>query len=309
MQYRPHNALVHAQQGLKLVEEISNEDLDSVGPLPRRTDTIELELIQQFSRLDLQIVGCYDVQAKSIHRKLKGEGANLIRDMPATFANIEEATQYLDLIMRRAFHFMAYTNSEHKAQFIFGLEDGTSHNMLCLNKEQNTYASPYIVQVEHERYVSEVRRWDQAFELLFTDVLWNPNHPNATRVLMMKIHSITTALSLADHLSTSELHWDALLPEMKSIVYFSKKLLEHPAYVKGQFAFDMGLIYPLIFPALNCRDRKLRREAIDLLSEDPWREAHWDSAHTADTTKFVMQVEEEGVETEFIPEWARVKSF
>jgi hypothetical protein len=71
----------------------------------------------------------------------------------------------------------------------------------------------------------------------------------------------------------------------------------------------MGLIYPLIMPTLNCRDRKLRREAIDLLSETPWREAHWDSAHAADVAKFVMQVEEEGIETDYIPEWARVSSF
>ena len=311
MQYRPHNALVHAQQGLKLVEEIS-EDQSEQKSLSRRAaaDTIEVELLQQFSRLDLQIVGCYDIQSRNVHRKLKGEGANLIREMPAAFSDIQEASEYLDLVMRRAFHFMAYTNLSHKAQFKFGLEDGTSHEMLCLSEdERRPHATPYVVQIEHEIYVSEIRRWDHAFERMLNQVLWNPNHPNTTRALMMKVHSITTSLSLADHLSTSELHWDKLMPEFKNLVYLCKKLLEHPAYVRGQFAFDMGLIYPLIIPTLNCRDRRLRREAIDLLSESPWREAHWDSSHAADVAKFVMQVEEEGVETDFIPEWARVKSF
>jgi hypothetical protein len=52
MQYRPHNALIHAQQGLKLVEEMSDDDTPSS---PSRTETIEVELMQQFSRLDLQI--------------------------------------------------------------------------------------------------------------------------------------------------------------------------------------------------------------------------------------------------------------
>jgi hypothetical protein len=302
---RPHNALIHSQQGLKLVEEQGDDDT-SISP--STTATMEVELMQQFSRLDLQIAG-YDVQAKSVHRKLKGEGANSIREMPGTFKNVEQAGQYLDLVMRRSFHFMAHTNLTHKAQFKFGLEDGTWHSMLHLSEEQYANTAPYIVQFEHEIYVSEVRRWDQAFESLFTEVLRNPNHPNATRALMMKVHSITTAVLLADHLSTSELHWDTLLPEMKSLVYFSKQLLEHPACVRGQFAFDMGLIYPLIMPTMNCRDRTLRREAIDLLEEIPWREAHWDSAHIADVAKFIMQVEEEGVETEYVPEWARVKSF
>jgi hypothetical protein len=264
---------------------------------------------REYFKLSKVIVGCYDVQAKNVHRKLKGDGATAIREMPATFRDVKQAGQYLDLVMRRAFHFMAYTNLVHKAQFKFGLEDGSSHSMLCVGEELYSNTAPYIVQVEHEIYLSEVRRWDQAFGSLFTDMLCNPNHPDATRALMMQVHSITTALSLADHLSTSELHWDALLPEMKSLVYLSKKLLENPGYVRGQFAFDMGLIYPLIMPTLNCRDRKLRREAIDLLEETPWREAHWDSAHCADVAKFIMQVEEEGIETEFIPEWARVRSF
>ncbi|KAG9238755.1 hypothetical protein BJ875DRAFT_14408 [Amylocarpus encephaloides] len=308
MQYRPHNALLHAQQGLKLVEEITDDDSD-IRQVSNAPEAIEVELMQQFGRLDLQVVGCYDVQPKEVHYKLKNEGNIKIRNMPETFQNVDEACLYLDLVMRRTFHFMAYTNSDHKVQFNFGLEDDIFQKSFCSREETDLLPAPHDVHVEQARYTAEVLRWNQAFEPLFADVLWNPHHPDSIRALMMKVHSLTTTLSLADHLKKSELQIDNFLPEMESLVYFSKKLLEHPHYVRGEFAFDMGLIYPLIIPTLNCRDRKLRREAIDLLAVKPWREAHWDSGHAADVARLVMQVEEEGVETDFIPEWARVRSF
>lgn len=243
-------------------------------------ETIETELMLQFSRLDLHVVGCWDVQSKAVHWKLKDEGTVTVRNMPAGFGGVEEAYRYLDLVMRRSFHFIAYVNAHHKAAIRFGTEHDVFEGSLCERcDEEEEQDFPEAIHILQQEYMADMSCWDRAYELVFSEILWNPHHPDAVQGLLMKVHSITTTLSLADHLSNSEMHWDKLLPEFQNLVYLSKKILQNPLYKKGEFAFDMGLIYPLVILTLNCRDRKTRREAIDLLYDKPWREAHWDSEH------------------------------
>jgi hypothetical protein len=160
-------------------------------------------------------------------------------------------------------------------------------------------------------YAAENRRWSKAFDPLFRSSLKEINHIDAFRVLMMKVHSLTTTLRLSGHLSTTELIWDSFTPQMESLIGMSRTILNHPhaeiIFGEGAFTFDMGLIYPLLTPAMNCRHRGLRREALDLLCMRPWKEAQWMSLVCADAVRFIIETEEEGVETDFIPEWARVR--
>jgi hypothetical protein len=88
-------------------------------------------------------------------------------------------------------------------------------------------------------------------------------------------------------------------------------VLDHPSsnvrFAKGAFSFDVGLVYPLLNLASNCRDRRLRREAMETISGRAWREAGWVSQMCADTVLFLVEMEEDGVETDYIPEWVRAR--
>jgi len=72
------------------------------------------------------------------------------------------------------------------------------------------------------------------------------------------------------------------------------------------FYFDFGLINPLLSTGHSCRDRRIRRAAIKLLDSRAGREAHIGSTSAADVARFIMEVEE-GVEGNWIPEWARAR--
>ena len=132
--------------------------------------------------------------------------------------------------------------------------------------------------------------------------------------------------------------YDTFMAEFRQIVMLADIILKHRCVEKffggGAFSFDseccfflpslpsfrfqtkrkskltltsVGLIYPLMTPAMSCRDLTLRRKAISLLCIRPWREAQWHSYTSADIARFLMEVEEEGVETDHIPEWARAR--
>ena len=52
---------------------------------------------------------------------------------------------------------------------------------------------------------------------------------------------------------------------------------------------------PLFVVGTKCRDRKLRREAINLLTASPRREGMWDSVLCGRVASWIMGIEEEGL--------------
>ncbi|TVY22458.1 hypothetical protein LHYA1_G009072 [Lachnellula hyalina] len=312
MQLHHQSALLHSQQGFKLIEELKNDNdtpdhWNSGGISPSAPNIIEDELLQQFDRMELQVLALYDTRMGEQHQILKDEGNSFVRNMPEAFVNIDDARQYLELIMRRTFHFMAYAQADKYALLNFKevQEDAypkeLSRALVILDG----------LQVQQEMYAAENRRWSKAFESLFRSSLKDINHLDAFQVLMMKIHSLNTTMRLNGHLSSTELIWDSFAPQMENLVGMCRTVFNHPhadiVFGEGVFTFDMGLIYSLLTSAIHCRDRRIRRDALDLLGTRPWREAQWMSLLCADVARFNMETEEDGVGTEYIPEWARVR--
>jgi hypothetical protein len=64
---------------------------------------------------------------------------------------------------------------------------------------------------------------------------------------------------------------------------------------KLSFSFEMGFVCPLFVTATKCRDPKLRRKAIALLSALNRREGVWDSSGAAKVAEKMMQIEEKGL--------------
>lgn len=109
LQFRYTVALTHAQNGLRLMQEY-------IDTAPKRDYTygttssppyaIEDELVLQFKRLDLQTLSYYGARTPVDHGKVKCEGSSRMRSMPDAFTDIDEARLYLDIVMRRTYHFM-----------------------------------------------------------------------------------------------------------------------------------------------------------------------------------------------------------
>lgn len=61
------------------------------------------------------------------------------------------------------------------------------------------------------------------------------------------------------------------------------------------FTIDTGMISTLYFTANKCRDRLLRRRAIELMKQCPRREGLFDSLELCRVSEFVVEVEEKGL--------------
>lgn len=320
MSYRYKGAQTHAQCGFRLLEELkaSAPDVDSLNGVSLSSSSdVEDELVEQFNRLELQFLAIYDARTPAEHGRLKNQGSLSIKNMPGIFTNLDTARKYLDLIMRRTYHFMgsALTKQAAVLKFVESGECSGWRNPFRDPDRQESCAPqklPDEMQVEQEIYAAENRRWALAFDPLFRSALNNTNYQSSHRAMLFKLHSLTMTIRLAGNLSHTELVYDHYFTEFSEIVRLSKILLEgtenNTPLVGGAFSFDMGVILPLSTPAMRCRDRKLRREAISLLAERKlYREFQWPSDTSADVAKFLMEVEEEGVETDYIPEQSRAR--
>jgi hypothetical protein len=112
--------------------------------------------------------------------------------------------------------------------------------------------------------------------------------------------------------------WDTQLPSFKEILILCKAVISSSAEKprkgpyslvglpraspkrpvwRDAFTFEMGVIPPLYFTAIKCRDPVVRREAIRLLGlARPRKEGLWDARNLASIAERVVEIEEEGLE-------------
>ncbi|CCU82634.1 hypothetical protein similar to C6 zinc finger domain-containing protein [Blumeria hordei DH14] len=318
MQYHHGNAIIHAQYGLRLMMEFTNRfvgpnQIDGLSsPVP---SVIEDELVQQFQRLELQVMATYDARTPEDHFKLKKEGALTLQNMPGAFLSIEQAKLYLDLIMRRAHHLMG-TSAAYRPSYDSHAGNTKRNPETNFTVPEMTYTTwadgvPDEYHIEQELYEAENRRWSKAFEPMFRMALANINHSKSIPILLMRIHSLNCTIRLGTQMASSELVFDKYLHQFEEVLKYSEILLNHPDGLRffgsGYLNMDIGLIFPLMTAGLSCRDRYLRRKSIRLLTSRSWREGQWGSTGSAIIAIWLMEVEENGVEGDFIPEWARAK--
>lgn len=316
MQYHFVEAAKIALHGLTLISGFVNttprhrEATSSVSPAPH---IVEDELIHQFRRLELQVSAVMDskVLVPHVSYRPSKENSRKVPPMPPVFTSTRAAGQHLEGIMSRGYHFMAVVLTGRVRAINFVVEENIENtailNSLAFYSPRTLLPEP--TSVKQETFAAENRRWQGAFEPLFKQSLRNLHDPESLRALLLKIQSVSFAVRLAGSLAVSELIYDKFIPECRTIVSLSKTLLAHPGadefFGSGTFRLDLGLIYHLATVTHSCRDRILRRQAIALLRGTPWREGNWGTTHVADVAEFIMNTEEEGVESEWLPESAR----
>lgn len=74
---------------------------------------------------------------------------------------------------------------------------------------------------------------------------------------------------------------------------------------RSRFSLDVGLIQPLLYVATHCRDPALRRRAIKIM-EGLGREGVYEGPSSAAVAKWVVKMEEEGMEDGFVREEKRI---
>jgi hypothetical protein len=187
-----------------------------------------------------------------------------------------------------------------------------------LSNTSSTLSSQPLI-MEQASLANEINLWKRSFTPLLSFSLANGGK-EAISALTMSISSITSQISLRSAFFINESAYDQFMPEFRAIVNKVTQLLNYESYPLRassspsssssttpdppqpeekkepliHFAFDIGIVPPLYLVIIKCRDRKLRRQALKLMEENPRREGVWDSVATVALSRWVIQLEEDG---------------
>ncbi|KUJ07632.1 uncharacterized protein LY89DRAFT_742860 [Mollisia scopiformis] len=311
-------ALAHARSGQKLLEEWLGEYEQSksyvAGISSPAPHIVEDQLIQAAGFFETQIIGFFDHRPVETHAIMKTEGSETIRLMPSTFRDLEEARRYWDLMARRIMHFLCEISAKGKNVYKLSQQGPDDDDTVDLGSDltHRAHGTPLDVladfKSEQMRYSQEIARWRSAFSDLYSKIKRSSNRRLITGAHTLHVKARGLDIGLAGGMDTTNCAFDKHFTEFRDIVTISREIIRaKKSYSKAEFTFEYGILPALHITAKWCRDRVVRREAIEIMEWYGAREGHWDSVVFADIDRCLMNLEEDGIEEDFVPERARVR--
>ncbi|RDW71816.1 hypothetical protein BP5796_07850 [Coleophoma crateriformis] len=218
-----------------------------------------------------------------------------IRKPPITWDYIHKAHKYP--IPKRFTTF----DSAHKCwDFLLDRLHQCCHRILYQqNCTPSTADSPEQLMRTYSTFLESLKEFGSAFQSILDtarDADGNITNPAA---FVISVHHKLALIELSSTVSKGELIYDSFRPLFQAIIR-TAELLYSEQNVSNlprnrRFNFDVGLVTPLYYTAIKCRDPLLRREAVSLLTKYPSVDGLWDSLICSSMARWIIGLEEEGL--------------
>ena len=316
---QPDLAFAHAMIGDRLIRRrIDIRDRARVrinGQLSPAPRVLDGDIFSAFVRFGLQMMTFVDTRPHATHEIGRVNASDTMSKMPSEFFSLVEATYFWEYVVRRSFHYVLWAAVLSQSNRL--ARDFTqpfSGRALDMTPETCIYGSPYIVPSElhaaKDYHTVEIGLWWSAFVPLLTHIQSSSSDLRArTGALMMQLYAITTRIVVEGTLFTEECAYDIFLPEFKEIVNLSSQIDDNFRELSDHqpsFHVHLSIVPPLFTTLLRCRDRSVRRQCIEILRTSQ-HDGPWDRFVVAKTGSWIMELEEAGSVSGFIPEHARVQ--
>ena len=262
---------MHLQNGLRIIAKERSK---------QRHSRIPKDIIQLFKRLDLQAMTFGDSKVP-YPDNLNKEPMELFAISPTSCRSVEDSMDIVLNLCRWLFREAAISDS-------------------CpVPPEDINSAIEVLEQGNIEHFITAQN----------TKTKGQSQRPLA----LFKMYQIIMSIILATQIHRRETLHDNHLHKYKQVLALGEGLLldGQVSFGTNFFCFDIGLIFPLFWVAIKCRDSRTRWRAVELLRSMHHQEGTWKSINAAAVAEFVIRLEEEGlppgVSQEQIPEDARVQ--
>jgi len=264
-----------------------------ISPTP---DIVEDRLIQIFSHMAIPSILLTQRIAPEAREILNNEIRCLEPDfVPEVFTSFREAYIHHAILLRRS-----------TSLFSFCLPDTRSEDP---DLHQPKAVEDTGLITERQNLMKNVSLWFKAFNPLsqacndMATVEWLQSR-------MLRAQLLGAYASQCVMFTFEEILYDSCTHTFKEIVEICTEALTArcrlPYTEQTNFSLSHSFIIPLYMTVLKCRDRAIRRDAIAILLATQWREGVWDSFVAGHVGHWVMQVEEEFLEDDYVPGWARI---
>jgi hypothetical protein len=128
--------------------------------------------------------------------------------------------------------------------------------------------TPEALCTVQRRILSNLNNWVDAFTELNSSLGSTASYSGIYASTLLRLYSLIAYIWISTCVDKSETVFDSHVAELTSIVDLSESLLAKgtAANALPHFTFEMGLIPPLYFTAINCRHPTLRRKAVSFIT-------------------------------------------
>ena len=176
--------------------------------------------------------------------------------------------------------------------------------------------TPTAITATRTKYSSYLKAWRDTFDTFTARSGASLSPRDQNRADVLRIHYEIFTIRLATGTSRREKDFDRFNSAFNDINRLIEGLIDpfHHGIssqdVLPVLSLDMGVVAPMYFTAIKCRDHNIRQKAIDLLELWPCRESVWDQRALAKLARKAMEIEELGTTRRngvaVIPDAARV---
>lgn len=270
-------AMLHLHHGRRIIRMIQSHRRPDVQSsllyLPSRPETIEHDLIQAFSRMDVQAItwGAPNSEFQLVDDPTSTDPLSI--HIPPAFESVFDASRYI----------------------LFLLHEGTSL-IVSLNELATSEAS-----LRQTHLLSRLAQWQESCQCspFYAEVHETPNSANESgRFLLLRIHHALMTLTATTCLSQGgEMVYDSLLPLLRSINRLASGLVD----CIPNIGLDMAVIQPSILIAIRCRHPAIRRQALRTL-DLVRKKGLWDTTLDIGRVEALIQFEEQSASYQHTPD-------
>lgn len=162
----------------------------------------------------------------------------------------------------------------------------------------NNLITPEALHTLQPRMLAYLEHWAEAFNVLTSSFDPSASFVDLYASTVLQLYHLIVYIWISTCVDKSETVFDAYLAEFASVTSLAETLLAKGSATNAlpHFTFEMGIIPPLYFTAINCRHPTLRRKAVSLLRQGSMREGLWDAEPMARVAERVIELEETGLE-------------
>jgi hypothetical protein len=163
-----------------------------------------------------------------------------------------------------------------------------------------------------DSHLGQLQKWHAAFQNSANLSLQSCSERATAGIRLLQLNHATGTLMMKNLFSTTEMVYDQYNPQFEHLLSLAEKVVRctPPSPGRPVLSFDMGVITPLLYTVLKCRDLGIRRRGIALLKLAPEREGMWHRETIVKATSWKVAMEErarDGLpETYALPESARI---
>ena len=294
-------ALVHLRSGLNILRRSTASSPGSAELRPSNSDLLRQEFIRVFSLMDMQSVlwlGLDSFQSPAL----------MPLDLPPTpttlysFSTVDEAGVSLNY---------------HISQIVNFRRSIPIQDHLSLLDQ-----IPPAASVQAQQLLAGLERLPSAFDALVEKLGSGLNDENLQRITVMRMNCKINMIifharlhQVEDYiLDLCDSDFYQIISNARSVIRPMNELTKiriqrivqpNNAGINPSpmFSFFNGIIAPLYYTAIKCRNPRICWDAISLLLDSPWREGAWDSATMARIAKRrLARLEEAGSNSEGLSE-------